>query len=55
MIKEVRAHPAYDHTVEPISLQDANRVLLESDNCRDYVVARRWPNGVECPTCGCKT
>ena len=21
-------------------------------NCREYVVARRWPNGVECPRCG---
>jgi hypothetical protein len=23
-------------------------------NCREYVVARRWPDGLECPTCGCK-
>ena len=24
------------------------------DNCREYLVARRWPNGVTCPTCGSK-
>lgn len=22
------------------------------DNCREYLVPRRWPNGVTCPTCG---
>src|SRR5258708_14834135 len=22
------------------------------DNCLKFMVARRWPNGVECPTCG---
>src|SRR4029079_2515893 len=25
------------------------------DNCRDYMVSRRWPNGVECPVCGSKS
>ena len=24
----------------------------EVENCRSYVVERRWPNGVICPTCG---
>ena len=24
------------------------------DNCVSYLVARRWPNGVVCPTCGSK-
>jgi len=39
---------------EPTSLQQAIEFFSNSDNCREYVVARRWPNGVECPTCGCK-
>src|ERR1700681_3571905 len=39
---------------EPTSLQEAIIYFANPDNCRDYLVARRWPNGVECPTCGCK-
>jgi transposase-like protein len=39
---------------EPNSLQEAIVYFADPVNCRDYVVARRWPNGVECPTCGCK-
>ena len=39
---------------EPTSLQEAIEFFANPDNCREYVVARRWPNGVECPTCGCK-
>jgi transposase-like protein len=43
-----------ERTPEPISLQEAVEYFSNPDNCREYVVARRWPNGVECPTCGCK-
>ncbi len=39
---------------EPTSLQEAILYFAEPNNCRAYVVRRRWPNGVECPTCGCK-
>ena len=39
---------------EPSSLQEAIVYFSNPDNCREYVVARRWPNGVECPTCGSK-
>ncbi len=39
---------------EPTSLQEAIIYFANADNCRGYVVARRWPNGVTCPTCGCK-
>src|SRR5712692_2790776 len=39
---------------EPASLQEAIEFFSNPDNCREYVVARRWPNGIECPTCGCK-
>jgi hypothetical protein len=34
---------------EPISLQEAIAYCENPDNCREYVVARRWPNGVELP------
>jgi transposase-like protein len=33
----------------------SNRLLLESDNCIDYIAIRRWPNGVVCPGCGSTT
>ena len=38
--------------MEPTSLQEAIVYFANPDNCREYVVARRWPNGVTCPTCG---
>src|ERR1022692_2975809 len=34
------------------TLQDAILYFSEPVNCREYVVARRWPKGVECPRCG---
>jgi len=36
------------------TLQDAILYFSSADNCLNYMVARRWPNGVECPTCGSK-
>ena len=39
---------------EPKTLQQAILYFSNSDNCRDYLVARRWPNGVTCPRCGSK-
>lgn len=39
-------------TLEPKTLQDAILFFATPANCREYVVARRWPNGVTCPTCG---
>lgn len=38
----------------PKTLADAIRFFSTFDNCKDYMVARRWPNGVTCPTCGSK-
>jgi transposase-like protein len=38
---------------EPSSLQEAVIYFSDPVNCREYVVSRRWPNGVNCPTCGC--
>jgi transposase-like protein len=39
---------------EPKTLQEAIRYFADPDNCLNYIVARRWPKGVECPTCGSK-
>ena len=36
---------------EPITLQDAIVYFSSPANCRNYIVARRWPNGVVCPRC----
>src|SRR5258708_2170954 len=37
---------------EPKTLQDAILYFSDPVNCREYLVARRWPNGVTCPRCG---
>src|SRR5271165_3245541 len=37
---------------EPESLQDAIVYFSNPDNCIDYLVVRRWPNGIVCPGCG---
>lgn len=37
---------------EPKTLQDAILYFADADNCVAYLVARRWPSGVICPTCG---
>jgi transposase-like protein len=39
---------------EPNSLQEAIAFFADPENCPEYVVARRWPDGVTCPTCGSK-
>src|SRR5947208_6196480 len=37
---------------EPKTLQEAIVYFANPDNCLNYLVARRWTNGVICPTCG---
>ena len=37
---------------EPKTLQEAILHFADPQNCYDYIVPRRWPNGVTCPTCG---
>jgi hypothetical protein len=37
---------------EPRTLQEAVVYFSNPHNGLDYLVARRWPNGVICPTCG---
>jgi transposase-like protein len=39
---------------EPRTLQEAIVYFSDPVNCRDYLVARRWPDGVTCPRCGSK-
>lgn len=41
-------------TQEPKTLQEAIRFFADPDRCREYLVARRWPDGVSCPRCGSK-
>jgi transposase-like protein len=36
---------------EPATLQEAIVYFSNPVNCREYLVARRWPNGVACPRC----
>jgi ISXO2 transposase-like protein/transposase-like zinc ribbon protein len=37
---------------EPKTLQQAIIYFSNPDNCVSYLVDRRWPDGVVCPTCG---
>ena len=40
---------------EPTTLQEAILYFADADNCLNYLVVRRWPDGVVvCPTCGRK-
>jgi transposase-like protein len=39
---------------EPTTLQEAILYFADPKNCREYLVARRWPDGVTCPHCGSK-
>jgi transposase-like protein len=36
----------------PNTLLEAVKFFEYFDNCKTYMVERRWPNGVTCPTCG---
>jgi transposase-like protein len=38
----------------PNTLQEAILYFASPDNCREYLVAHRWTNGVTCPRCGSK-
>ena len=39
---------------KPKTLQQAIVYFADPDNCLNFLVERRWPYGVECPTCGSK-
>jgi transposase-like protein len=36
----------------PKTLIEAVRHFADADNCREFMVSLRWPNGVTCPSCG---
>jgi transposase-like protein len=38
--------------VGPDTLQQAILYFQDPTNCREYLVAHRWPDGVTCPRCG---
>ncbi len=38
----------------PKTLQAAILHFSDTDTCNDFMVSQRWPQGVECPTCGRK-
>ena len=40
--------------MEPTNLQEAIIYFADLANCYDYLVSRRWPDGVVCPRCGGK-
>ena len=40
--------------MEPTTLQEAIIFFSDEKNCREWIIPRRWPNGVECPRCGGK-
>jgi hypothetical protein len=37
---------------KPKTLKDAIEYFSDLQNCVDYMVAKRWPNGITCPRCG---
>ncbi len=39
---------------QPKTLQQAIIYFADPANCMTFLVARRWPTGVQCPTCGSK-
>jgi transposase-like protein len=39
----------------PKTLLEAVKFFADADNCREYMVAKRWPKGVTCPQCGSQT
>lgn len=36
----------------PKTLLDAVKHFADFEHCKAFMVARRWPNGITCPTCG---
>lgn len=38
----------------PKTLINAIRLFADPDVCQEFMVRRRWPSGVACPTCGSK-
>jgi hypothetical protein len=41
--------------MEPTTLQEAVCFFSDPGNCREWILSRRWSNGVTCPRCGGKS
>jgi transposase-like protein len=52
LTKQITKH--YLEDMKLVSLQDAMVYFSDPARCREYLIANRWPNGVECPRCGSK-
>lgn len=39
-------------SVKQLTIQQLNDLFPTDDDCKNYLVARRWPDGVHCPRCG---
>jgi transposase-like protein len=39
-------------THTPSTLLEAVRFFKKPENCKEFMVSRRWPDGVVCPRCG---
>lgn len=39
-------------TIKQLTNQQFEAMFPNEDACKDYLVARRWPEGVHCPRCG---
>ncbi len=35
-----------------LSLEQFNKLFSTDEACKDYIIAKRWPEGVRCPRCG---
>ncbi|HEY1339492.1 MAG TPA: transposase, partial [Bryobacteraceae bacterium] len=44
----------FAHVPDPKTLQEAIQVFSDEMNCIAYLAAKRWSDGVTCPTCGSK-
>lgn len=39
-------------TIKQITNQQFNDMFVTEDDCKNYLVRRRWPEGIYCPRCG---
>jgi transposase-like protein len=46
------AKPKRPKPVHQLTVAQFEEMFPDEDACRAYLVARRWPNGVNCPRCG---
>jgi transposase-like protein len=39
-------------TIKQLTNQQFNDMFVTEDDCKNYLVRRRWPDGIHCPRCG---